>query len=98
MGGSVGWASEADLTPEAERRSRRLLAVPEAKLVAGAAAAARALLDRADPDLDDPLARARAKPPQGRILVTAGELGEAPAARLYQRDSDAADVKRKPSS
>ena len=98
MGGLVGWASEADLTPEAGRRSRRRLAVAEAELVAGAAAAARALLDRADPDLDDPLARARAKPPQGRILVTAGELGEAPAARLYQRDSDAAEVKRKLSS
>jgi hypothetical protein len=98
MGGLVGRASAADLTPEAGRRSRRLLAVAEAKLVAVAAAAVRALLDRAAPDLDDPLARARAKPPQGRILVTAGELGEAPAAPLYQRDSGAAEVKRKPSS
>ena len=98
MGGLVGWASEADLTPEAGRRSRRLLAVAEAKLVADAAAAARALLARAAPDLGDPLARARATPLQGGILVMADEVGGAPAAWLYQRDSDAAGVKRKPSS
>ena len=62
-----GWASgavflerAAELTPDRGCRAQRLLEAAETRLVAGEAAAARVLLERAAPNLDDPLARAKA--------------------------------------
>src|SRR6516165_7295451 len=78
--GRGGWAGSAaflersaELTQDAARRARRLVAAAEARLVAGQTSAARALLDRAAPDLPDPVVRARARRLEGDILFAAGE-------------------------
>jgi DNA-binding CsgD family transcriptional regulator/tetratricopeptide (TPR) repeat protein len=84
-----GWASSAaflersaELTPDAARRARRLVAAAEARLVAGETSAARALLDRAAPDLTDPLASARARRLEGDILFAVAEFAAAPSVLL----------------
>jgi DNA-binding CsgD family transcriptional regulator len=84
-----GWASgagflerAAELTPDPARRARRLLEAAEVRLVAGDASLARLLLDRAAPDLDDPLARARARRLEGLTLYAAGRMPAATAVLL----------------
>jgi DNA-binding CsgD family transcriptional regulator/tetratricopeptide (TPR) repeat protein len=78
--GRGGWASSAaflersaQLTPDAARRARRLVEAAGAKLAAGETSAARALLGRAAPDLQDPLVSAQARRLEGDILFVAGE-------------------------
>jgi len=87
--GRGGWASgaaflerAAELTPGPGRRAQRLLQAAEARLVAGEAPAARVLLERAAPHLEDPLARARARRLEGLALYAAGKLSEATAVLL----------------
>jgi DNA-binding CsgD family transcriptional regulator len=87
--GRGGWASSAaflersaELTPDPERRGRRLVAAAEARLVAGDVSVARALLNRAAPDLPDPAVSARARRLEGNILFTAGESAAATSVLL----------------
>jgi DNA-binding CsgD family transcriptional regulator len=87
--GRGGWASSAaflersvELTQDAARRARRLVAAAEARLAVGETLAARALLDRAAPDLHDPLARAQARTLEGDILFAAGESATATSVLL----------------
>ncbi len=87
--GRGGWASSAaflersvELTQNAERRARRLVEAAEARLAAGETSAARALLDRAAPDLTDPLASAQARRLEGDILFAAGEPATATSVLL----------------
>jgi DNA-binding CsgD family transcriptional regulator len=82
--GRGGWTSSAaflersaELTPGPVRRARRLLAAAEARLVVGETSAARSLLDRAEPDLPDPVISARARRLDGGILFGAGESARA---------------------
>ena len=84
-----GWASgaaflerAAELTPGQGRRAQRMLQAAEARLVAGEAPAARVLLERAAPHLEDPRARAQARRLEGLTLHAAGELPEATSALL----------------
>ena len=84
--GRGGWVScaaflerSAELTPDAERRAGRLVAAAEARLAAGEAPAARALLGRAAPGLGDGAGAARARRLEGDILFAAGEPGRAAA-------------------
>jgi DNA-binding CsgD family transcriptional regulator/tetratricopeptide (TPR) repeat protein len=87
--GRGGWASSAaflersgELTSDAARRARRLLTAAEARLVAGETSAARSLLDRAAPDLPDPVMSARARRLEGGILFAAGESATATSVLL----------------
>lgn len=87
--GRGGWASSAaflersvGLTPGAEHRTRRAVAAAEARLAAGETSAARTLLDRAAPDLTDPLASAEARRLEGDILFAAGEPATATSVLL----------------
>jgi DNA-binding CsgD family transcriptional regulator len=67
----------AMLTPDRARRAARTLAIAEAKLNAGDPGAAAALVERAGPCLDDPMARARAKRLQGTVRIVLGKPAEA---------------------
>ena len=58
------------------------MAAAEARLVAGHPRAARALLERAAPDLADPLAKAQASRLEGSILLTNGRVDAATSALL----------------
>jgi hypothetical protein len=82
-----GWASQATfleraaaLTPDPAGQARRLLEAAEARLVAGEASAAQALLGRAAPHLADPSARARARRLEGLTLYAAGRMADAASA------------------
>jgi DNA-binding CsgD family transcriptional regulator len=84
-----GWASSAaflersaELSQDAARRARRLVAAAEARLAAGETSAARALLDRAAPDVLDPVVRARLRRLEGDILFAAGESAAATSVLL----------------
>jgi DNA-binding CsgD family transcriptional regulator len=84
-----GWTSSAaflersaELTQDAARRARRLVAAADARLMAGETAAARALLDRAAPDVLDPVVSAQARRLEGNILFTAGESAAATSVLL----------------
>lgn len=79
-----GWAScaaflerAAELTPASAGRGRRLVAAAEARLAAGEAPAARALLDRGAADVTEPLVSARARRLEGDIAFAAGNLAAA---------------------
>ena len=81
--GRGGWASNAaflqrsaELTPDAGLRAERELAAAQARLMAGDPAGARTLLEQADPQLADPLARAQARRLEGGIRLGTGQLGE----------------------
>jgi DNA-binding CsgD family transcriptional regulator len=87
--GRGGWASSAaflersaELTPDAAGRARRLVEAAKARLAAGETSAARALLDRATPDLQDPLVSAQARRLEGDILFAAGESAMATSVLL----------------
>jgi DNA-binding CsgD family transcriptional regulator len=87
--GRGGWAGSAaflersaDLTQDPERRGRRLLEAAGARLAAGETLAARALLDRAAPDMPDPMASAQAGRLKGEILFAAGEPARATSVLL----------------
>ena len=87
--GRGGWASSAaflersaELTQDGARRARWLVAAAEARLVAGESSAARALLNRAAPDLPDPVVSARARRLEGDILFAAGESAAATSVLL----------------
>jgi len=87
--GRGGWASSAaflersaELTADEGRRARRLVAAAEARLMTGETSTARALLDRAAPDLPDPVVSARARRLEGYILFTAGEPAAATSVLL----------------
>jgi DNA-binding CsgD family transcriptional regulator len=67
----------AMLTPDPAKRAARTLAVAGARLSAGDPAAAAALVGRAEPYLDDALARAQAKRLQGTVHVVLGKPAEA---------------------
>ena len=84
-----GWAMSADflersaeLTADREPKAGRLVAAAEARLMTGETSAARALLDRAAPDLPDPVVRARARRLEGEILFATGELASATSVLL----------------
>jgi DNA-binding CsgD family transcriptional regulator len=84
-----GWASgavflerAAELTPDRGRRAQRLLEAAETRLVAGEAAVAQMLLERAAPQLGDPLARAKARRLEGLTLNAQGRLPEATSVLL----------------
>jgi hypothetical protein len=64
----------AELTPDRGRRAQRLLEAAETRLVAGEAAVAQMLLERAAPQLGDPLARAKARRLEGLTLNAEGHL------------------------
>ena len=81
--GRGGWASNAaflhraaELTPDPRRRAERELEAAKAKLMAGDPGGARMLLEGADPQLADPLARAQARRLDGAIRLGTGHLGE----------------------
>ncbi len=87
--GRGGWASNAaflhraaELTPDPRCRAERELAAATAKLTAGDPTAARALLEVANPELADPLARAQARRLDGAIRLGTGHLGESAAILL----------------
>ena len=87
--GRGGWTSSAaflersaELTPDPAHRTGRLLAAAEARLVVGETSAARSLLDRAAPDLPDPVTSARARRLEGGILFAAGESARATSVLL----------------
>jgi DNA-binding CsgD family transcriptional regulator len=67
----------AMLAPNGARRAERMLATAEARLNAGDAGAAVALVEHAEPQLDDPLARARAKRLLGTARVVLGKPAQA---------------------
>jgi DNA-binding CsgD family transcriptional regulator len=85
-----GWAStaaflerSAELTQDAARRARRLVAAAEARLAAGDTSAARALLDRLAPgDVPDPVVSAQTRRLGGVILFAAGEPATATSVLL----------------
>jgi len=87
--GRGGWASNAaflhraaELTPDPRRRAERELEAAKAKLMAGDPGGARMLLEGADPQLADPLARAQARRLDGAIRLGTGHLGESAAILL----------------
>jgi len=87
--GRGGWGSGASfleraaaLTPDEDRRARRMLAAAENRLAAGEAPAARELLGLAAPRLADALARARARRLEGQSLYAAGQMPEATSVLL----------------
>ena len=87
--GRGGWASNAaflhraaELTPDPRRRAERELAAAQARLMAGDPGGARMLLEGADPQLADPLARAQARRLDGAIRLGTGHLGESAAILL----------------
>ena len=67
----------AELSEDEGLRARRLLAAAEAALTAGQPVRASALLDKAMPQLGDPLARAQARRLQGMIRLALGQSDEA---------------------
>jgi len=84
-----GWAMSADflersaeLTADRARRACRLVAAAEARLMTGETSAARALLDRAAPDLPDPVVSAWARRLEGEVLFAAGESAAATSVLL----------------
>jgi DNA-binding CsgD family transcriptional regulator len=84
-----GWASDAafleraaELTPDAGRRARRRLDAAGAMHLAGEPAAARAMLERAVPDLADPLAAGKARRLEGLIADATGDPPKTPAILL----------------
>ena len=84
-----GWASSAaflersaELTPDAAHRARRLVAAAKARLMTGETSAARALLDRAVPDVPDPVVSAQARRLEGDILSAAGDSAAATSVLL----------------
>jgi DNA-binding CsgD family transcriptional regulator len=84
-----GWASDAafleraaELTPDAGRRARRRLEAARAMHLAGEPAAARVLLERAAPDLPDPLAAGKARRLEGLIADATGDPPKTPAILL----------------
>jgi DNA-binding CsgD family transcriptional regulator len=84
-----GWASDAafleraaELTPDAGRRARRRLEAARAMHLAGEPAAARILLERAAPDLADPLAAGKARRLEGLIADATGDPPKTPAILL----------------
>jgi len=72
----------AELTADRGLKARRLLAAAEARVMTGDASAARALLDRATPDLSDRVLSARARRLEGEILFAAGESAAATSVLL----------------
>jgi len=82
--GRGGWSSgaaflerSAALTPDAPRRARRLLDAAEARFVAGEAPAVLDLVERAIPQLGDPMDEAQARRLEGLSLYAAGKVTEA---------------------
>ena len=69
----------AELTPEPQRRSLRLLLAAHAQLMAGATDRAQALLDRSLVNLSDAPLRAQAMRMQGIIRFADGRGGETPS-------------------
>jgi len=67
----------AELSEDEGLRARRLLAAAQAALTAGQPVRASALLDKAMPQLGDPLARAQARRLQGLIRLALGQSDEA---------------------
>ncbi len=87
--GRGGWASgaaflerSADLTPDEQRRARRLLEAAEARFVAGEAPAVLDLVERAAARLGDPVVVAQARRLEGLSLYAAGEVARATAVLL----------------
>ena len=84
-----GWASgaaflerAAELTPDAGRRARRRLGAASAMYLAGEPAAARVMLERAEPELADPLAAGKARRLEGLIADATGDPPKTPAILL----------------
>lgn len=84
-----GWASgaaflerSAELTRDPGRRARRRLEAADAMHLAGESAAARVVLERAMPDLSDPLAVGQARRLEGLIMSTTGDAPKTPAILL----------------
>ena len=82
----------AELTPEPQRRSLRLLMAAHAQLMAGATDRAQALLDQSLPNLGDAPLRAHAMRIQGIIRFADGRGGETPSllfqAAMGLKDTD----------
>jgi DNA-binding CsgD family transcriptional regulator/tetratricopeptide (TPR) repeat protein len=66
----------ADLDSDAQRRTDHLLGAATAAVLAGHLRQASALVDRAEPGLDNPLRRAQAAKVRGHVQVTAGRPRE----------------------
>jgi DNA-binding CsgD family transcriptional regulator/tetratricopeptide (TPR) repeat protein len=62
----------ADLDSDDERRTERMLAAAHASALAGRASQAEALLDRAEPEIADPLQQAKAARVRGHVELTVG--------------------------
>jgi DNA-binding CsgD family transcriptional regulator len=84
-----GWASDAaflersaELTPDRGLRARRRLEAAQAMHLAGEPAAARVMLERAMPDLPDPLAAGKARRLEGLIADATGDPPKTPAILL----------------
>src|SRR5579864_1273354 len=82
----------AEMTPEPQRRSLRLLLAAHAQLTAGYTDRAQLLLDQSVPNLDDKPLRAQAMRIQGIIRFADGRGGETPSllfgAAMGLRDTD----------
>jgi len=72
----------AELTPDENQRTERLLAAVEAQLISGATDSAQAILTQVTPRLVDPSARARGLRLQGAIRWAQGQLAEGPSLLL----------------
>jgi DNA-binding CsgD family transcriptional regulator len=84
-----GWASDAtfleraaELTPDRGRQARRRLEAARAMHLAGEPAAAQVMLERALPDLADPLAAGKARRLEGLIADATGDPPKTPAILL----------------
>jgi DNA-binding CsgD family transcriptional regulator len=66
----------ADLDSDGGRRTDRMLAAAFAAALAGHMAHAEALLDRAEPGIEDPMQRARSARVRGHIELTVGRPGD----------------------
>jgi DNA-binding CsgD family transcriptional regulator len=67
----------AELDSDPQRRAQRLVAAATASALAGRAGHAVALLDRAEPDLRDPMARAAAARVRGIVAMAVGRPADA---------------------
>lgn len=68
----------AELTPDENRRTERMLSAVEAEIISGATGSAQMILAQVTPRLVDSRARARALRLQGEVRWAQGQLAEAP--------------------
>ncbi|MBU2664636.1 AAA family ATPase [Actinoplanes bogorensis] len=80
-------ARAAELSPDPRAQAARLVAAARAQLVLGDPAAAGRMLDRAEPGLDQPVARALARQARATTAMYSGAYGAAPGLLLGAAES-----------